>query len=176
MRKFILLLSIAAAGVVAVGMLLAQGRNRISPHEQTSATFDGKKVTIEYGRPYKKGREIFGGLVPWDKVWRTGADEATILTSDADLMIVSMHVPKGSYSLFTIPEKQSWTLIVNKVAKQWGAFKYEESQDLGRIKMTVSEGPDIEQFTIGINNACGNRGSITMKWDKPIATIPVMVH
>ncbi|MEN6535070.1 MAG: DUF2911 domain-containing protein, partial [Bryobacteraceae bacterium] len=121
MRKFILLLSIAAAGVVAVGMLLAQGRNRISPHEQTSATFDGKKVTVEYGRPYKKGREIFGGLVPWDKVWRTGADEATILTSDADLMIGSLHVPKGSYSLFTIPEKQSWTLIVNKVAKQWGA-------------------------------------------------------
>ncbi len=123
MRKFILLLSIAAAGVVAVGMLLAQGRNRISPHEQTSATFDGKKVTIEYGRPYKKGREIFGGLVPWDKVWRTGADEATISprmpTDDCSSCTASQ---KGSYALFTIPESvlDAWTLT--KVASS-GAYQ-----------------------------------------------------
>lgn len=176
MRKYFFVLSIVAVCLAAVGMLLAQGRKRISPHEQTSATFEGKKITIEYGRPYKKGREIFGGLVPWDKVWRTGADEATVFTTDAELMIGSLHVPKGTYSLFTIPEQESWTLIVNKVAKQWGAFKYEESQDLGRVKMKVSEGPELEQFTISINNTGGNRGDITMKWNKTVAVVPIMIH
>jgi hypothetical protein len=93
---------------------------RLSPHEQTSLTIGGKKITIEYGRPYVKGRKIFGGLEPYGKVWRTGADEATVLTTDADLMIGGLKVPKGSYGLFTLPEASRWTLILNTVAKQWG--------------------------------------------------------
>jgi hypothetical protein len=106
----------------AFGLLVAQERKRASPHETTSATIGGKKVTIEYGRPYKKNREIFGGLVPYGEVWRTGADEATVLTTEGDLMIGKLHVPKGTYSLFTVPAKEEWTLVVNKTAKQWGAY------------------------------------------------------
>ena len=75
---------------------------RKSPHESSSGTIAGKKITIEYGRPYKKGRKIFGGLEPLGKVWRTGADEATTLTTEADLMVGGIHVPAGVYGLFTI--------------------------------------------------------------------------
>lgn len=176
MRKTVALASLVAVGLTAGAVLLAQPEKRVSPHETVSEVIGGKKITIEYGRPYKKGREIFGGLVPYGKVWRTGADEATVLTTEADLMIGSLHVPKGSYSLFTIPDKSSWTLVVNKIAKQWGAFKYDESQDLGRVKLTPTTGPEVEQFTISITKADGQKGSLTMKWDKTVVSAPIMVH
>ena len=176
MRKTVTLLSLVAVGMTAGVVLLAQGQKRVSPHETVTEVFGGKKISIEYGRPYKKGREIFGGLVPFGKVWRTGADEATVLTTEADLMVGSIHVPKGSYSLFTIPDQSSWMLILNKVAKQWGAYKYEESQDLGRTKLEVSQGPEVEQLTIDISKTNNGKGAITMKWDKTIAVAPIMVH
>lgn len=86
---------------------LACARQRKSPHVQTSVTVDGKTITVEYGRPYAKGREIFGGFVPHSEVWRTGADEATTLTTTADLMLGALHVPAGTYSLFTIPASRN---------------------------------------------------------------------
>ena len=119
-------------------------RNRVGPkstqesHESTSGTIAGKKISVEYGRPYKKGRKIFGGLEPLGKVWRTGADEATTFTTEADLMVGEIHVPAGTYSLFTIPDDGKWTLVLNKTAKQWGAFEYDQGQDLGRTPMKVS--------------------------------------
>jgi hypothetical protein len=158
------------------GLLLAQQEKRASPHEQTSATIGGKKITIEYGRPYKKGRTIFGGLVPFDKVWRTGADEATMLTTEADLMIGKLHVPAGSYSLFTVPGESKWTLIVNKVAKQWGAYKYEEAQNLGTTEMKAASGPAVEQFTISIEAQGDRKGTLKMAWDQTVATAPIIVH
>ena len=175
MRKSTPVLFCASLLIGAAGLLPAQEK-RASPHETTSATIGAAKITIEYGRPVKKGRAIFGGLVPWDKVWRAGADEATMLTTTADLMIGDVHVPKGSYSLFTIPSQSKWTLIVNKVAKQWGAYNFDEKQDLGRTAMKVASGPVVEQFTISIDAQGERKGTLKMAWDQTVATVPVMVH
>lgn len=177
MRKTLIALSCAAVTVSAIAWLAAQERKRISPHEQTSATIGGKKITIEYGRPYKKGRAIFGGLVPYGKVWRTGADEATKLTTEADLMIGTLHVPKGTYSMFTIPAEKQWTLIINKVPDQPGAYEYDQSKDLGRTPMkTQTVKSPVEQFTISIEPGSGTRATLKMAWDTTAATAAIMAH
>jgi hypothetical protein len=164
---------------LAAGWILAQQpKQRASPHEKVTATIGGANVTIEYGRPYAKGRKIFGGLVPYGQVWRTGADEATKLTTSRDLMIGSLHVPAGTYSLFTVPnEGGNWTLVVNKTGDQWGAYKYEQGQDLGRVEMkTTSGGSPVEQLTIGLKSAGGNKGTLTIAWDTTTSTIDLMAH
>ncbi len=156
---------------------LAAQAPRKSPHEKVSATINGKTITIEYGRPYMKGRKIFGGLEPLGKVWRTGADEATTLASDADLDIKGLKVSKGTYALFTLPGESEWKLIVNKTAKQWGAFKYEESADLGRVAMDVKKtGAPVEQFTIKLESTGGNKGKLTLEWENTSASVPFTVH
>jgi hypothetical protein len=148
---------------------------RKSPHETISATLDGKKVSISYGRPSLKGRKAVGGsLVPYGEVWRTGADEATKLTTDADLMIGTLHVPKGSYALFTLAEKDRWTLIVNKTADQWGAFDYKQSDDLGRTPLTVKQlSSPVEEFTITLQPKSSDSVLLTLKWENTEASTTV---
>ncbi len=163
-------------GLMAGSIVSAQQSGRVSPHETTSAVLGGKKITIDYGRPYKKGREIFGKLEPFGKVWRTGADEATTIETAGDLMLGSLHVPAGKYSLFTIPSETEWTLIINKVPKQSGAFDYDAKDDLGRIKMKLEKSSKVtEQLTISIDGQ-GNRGTLKIAWDNVIASVPVMMH
>lgn len=162
--------------VVATFPTAAQQKQRLSPHETVSATLGGTKVTIEYGRPYLKGRKAVGGqLVPLGKVWRTGADEATKLTTEAPLMIGSLKVPAGSYSLFTLPESGQWTLIVNKTADQWG-LSYDAKTDLGRVPMKVAATPSlVEQFTIKLEPAGGDATTLELAWENTSATVPVKV-
>ena len=150
---------------------------RLSPHESVMAMLGEANITVTYGRPYKKGREIYGGLVPYDEVWRTGADEATTLETDRDLMLGALHVPAGKYALFTIPGASMWTLIVNKVSDQWGAFSYDEAEDLGRVQMSVSETAEMmEQLTIGIEAGEGTNGTLSIDWDMTSATLSLMAH
>lgn len=131
----------------------------------------GKDITVNYSAPSKRGRAIIGSLVPYGKVWRTGANAATTLTTTTDLMIGSLHVPAGKYSLYTIPGQKEWTLIVNKQTGQWGT-NYDEKQDLGRVKMTVKQLKDaVEQFAIGINGK-----ALTLTWENTQASVPVMIH
>jgi hypothetical protein len=144
-----------------------------SPPQQVQYTTNGKKITIDYSAPSKRGRAIFGTdtLVPYGQVWRTGANGATTLTTDADLMIGSLHVPAGKYTLFTIPGEKEWTLIVNKQTGQWGT-KYDEKQDLGRVKMKVAAPlkTPVELFAVGIDK------TLSFTWDTTKAWIPVVVH
>jgi len=156
------------------GGILAQEK-RASPHETTKATIDGANISIEYGRPYKKGRKIFGGLEPWDKVWRTGADEATTLTTDKAIQIGSLAVPAGKYTLYTIPSQTDWKLIVNKQTGQWGT-QYDEKQDLGRVslKKTTLSAP-VEQLTIAIDKAATG-GQLKISWDDTELTAPITVQ
>ena len=167
---------VTAMSIFTLGAVLAiaQQRPRASPHETVELMLNGKKVSISYGRPYMKGRKVVGGtLVPYDQVWRTGADEATKLTTDTDLMIGNLSVPKGSYSLFTLPSPSGWKLIVNKTADQWGAFKYEAAQDLGRADMKVKAlSAPVEQFTIKLAGS-GKAGTLTMQWEQTEASIPI---
>jgi hypothetical protein len=167
----------APAGAQDANKTGAVKKERASPHEEVSASIGGKKVTISYGRPFKKNRVIFGGLEPWGKVWRTGADEATTLTTEADLMMGPLHVVAGTYSLFTIPNEKEWTFILNKTAKQWGAFKYDQAMDYGRTAMTVSiaKAP-VEQMSIAIDKKNDHEGVIKVMWDQTVASVEFMVH
>ena len=168
-------IAIVAASIAALSLSIAHAeeKKRASPHADATATLAGKKITISYGRPYAKGRAIFGGLVPWGQVWRTGADEATTLTTESDLVIGGLKVPKGEYALFTIPTEKEWTLVVNKTAKQWGAFKYDAAQDLGRAPMTVAAATKpVEQFTIELVPA-GKQLTLKMSWDKTVASVTI---
>lgn len=168
-------LYVLAALVAMIGAVGAQERNRVSPHETTELTLNGKKITVTYGRPSMKGRKIMGALVPYGQVWRTGADEATVLTTEADLMIGNLAVPKGSYSIFTLPSESGWKLIVNKVDKQWGAFRYDEKQDLGRVDMKVGKtSAPVEQFTITLAKS-GNGGVMKLEWENTSATVDLQV-
>ncbi len=149
---------------------------RLSPHESVSGKVGEATITVTYGRPYKKGREIYGGLVPYDAVWRTGADEATTLETDRDLMVGELHVPAGKYSLYTMPSASNWTLIVNKVSEQWGT-QYDEAEDLGRAEMSVAEAGEMtEQLTVGIEAGEGMNGTLSVVWDMTVATIPILAH
>ncbi len=174
-KKIRYILPIAAIFGLTATMGAQQPRK--SPHESTSGVIAGKTITIEYGRPYQKGRKIYGGLVPFDKVWRTGADEATTITTEADLMVGDVHVPKGTYGLFTIPGEKEWTLVLNKTAKQWGAFEYDSGQDLGRTAMKIS-GADapLEQLTITIEPASGDKGTLKIAWAQTVASVDIVVH
>jgi hypothetical protein len=166
---FVLLATVAL--IVAV---VAQG-NRVSPHETTELTINGKKITVIYGRPSMKKRKIMGELVPFGQVWRTGADEATMLKTDADLTIGNLAVPKGSYAIFTLPTQSGWKLIVNKVAEQFGAFTYDEKQDLGRVDMKVGKtSAPIEQFTITLAKS-GNGGVMKLEWENTSASVDFQV-
>src|SRR5215470_4215583 len=157
-----------------ISAVAAQG-NRVSPHETTELTLNGKKISVTYGRPYMKGRKIMGALVPFGQVWRTGADEATVLKTDADLMIGSLSIPKGSYAIFTLPSENGWMLIVNKVADQFGAFDYNEKQDLGRVNMKVNKtSAPVEQFTIMLAKS-GNGGVMKLEWENTAASVDFQV-
>ena len=179
MNKTFLLsvLGVAASAVIVLstGAVPEAQQQRASPHETVSATIGGAKVSIAYGRPYMKGRAIFGGLVPWDRVWRTGADEATTLTTDKMLMFGNLHVSAGSVTLWTQPsEKGPWKFIINKQTGQWGTA-YDGSQDLGRVDMKTEALPTaVEQFTIAIEPAATG-GQIVMSWDKTKMIVPFMV-
>ena len=139
--------------------LFAQEKQRVSPHETVNGTVDGAKITIVYGRPYSKDpksgekRKIWGTLVPYDKVWRLGADEATILTTDKDITIGGTAIPAGSYSLYLWPTAAGAKLIVNKQTGQWGT-KYDEKQDLARIDLKKdAAAKPMDQFTIAVDGS-----------------------
>ncbi len=114
---------------------------RPSPPAEVQAVIDSAKVAIYYSTPSVKGREIWGGLVPYDKVWRTGANEATVFETDKDLMINGSKLTAGKYGLFTIPGEKEWTFIFNSVWDQWGAFKYDPNMDVLRIVVPSEPSP-----------------------------------
>ncbi len=122
----------------AIPQLFGQNNDkkvRISPKASVQQIIGLTDVSVSYSRPGVKGRKIWGGLVPYNKVWRAGANEATKITFSSDVMINGKKLKAGSYSFFSIPAKNEWTLIFNKVADQWGAFEYNEAEDALRIKV-----------------------------------------
>jgi len=160
--------------VVGIGVALDAQRQRASPHEKTEATIDGARISVEYGRPFAKGRQIFGGLVPFGKVWRTGADEATSFVTDKALMFGTLEVPAGAYTLFTIPGEKEWTLVVNKQTGQWGT-QYAEAQDLARVPMTRgAAAAAVEQLTIGLVDTPAG-GTLKVEWADTNATADFVV-
>ncbi|HEY7405470.1 MAG TPA: DUF2911 domain-containing protein [Candidatus Angelobacter sp.] len=138
---------------------------RPSPPATAEVTLKGKKITIDYSRPSLKGRKVGQELAPYGKVWRTGANEATTLTTEVDLNIGGTKVPAGKYTLWTLPSEGTWKLIVNKQTGQWGT-KYDESQDLARIDMKKAALPQtVEQFTISFDKKSESSADLNLDWE-----------
>ncbi|HEY0876202.1 MAG TPA: DUF2911 domain-containing protein [Vicinamibacterales bacterium] len=171
----------AMAMMVAAGMTLeAQKTTQVhpgkggSPHVKSEWTIDGANISITYGRPSLKGRDE-ATLMPPGKEWRTGADEATTLTTDKSLMFGSLMVAPGTYTLYTVPGPGEWQLVISKKTGQWG-IPYPAGEDLGRAPMKVSKNATpVEQLTITIDDTPGG-GNLNIAWGTVKATIPFMVH
>ena len=125
---------------------------------------DGKSVKIDYSSPRAKGRKIFGDLVPYGKIWRTGANESTTFVTDTALSVGGKDVPAGNYTIFTVPEQDKWTLVISKKTGEWGTDYPGESNDLTRAPMTTSKtsGP-VENFTIHFDQS-GSKCTLHMEW------------
>ena len=143
----------------------------LSPPDSVRTRVGGAAVGVRYSRPSMRGRVIFGHIVPWNKVWRTGANEATVLETSADLTVAGTTVPAGKYSLWTLPSPAGWKLIVNKNTGQWGT-DYDAQYDLARFDMKVeSLRQPVEQFTIAVEPK-GRGGMLKLEWEKTRASIP----
>jgi hypothetical protein len=146
-----------------------------SPPANVTATIGGKKITIEYYAPSMHGRKIMGTLVPFGEVWCTGANWATKITTEANLQMGSLKLPAGSYSIWTLPNANEWTLIINK---QTGQFHkdYDSATDFGRTKMDLKTLADsVETFKIELRSDGGNKGTLALDWEKTEASIPFTV-
>ena len=139
---------------------------RLSPKAEVMQQVGLTDITINYGRPGVKGRTIWGKLVPYDAVWRAGANEATKITFSTDVVVEGKKLKKGSYSFFTIPGKKEWILIFNKVANQWGAFEYNESEDALRIKVKTEKGNWQEWLAYTITKVTDKSAIIKLEWEK----------
>jgi hypothetical protein len=139
---------------------------RPSPPGVADCTIKGKKVTIDYSRPFLKGRKLGQELAPYGKVWRTGANEATTLTTAIDLDIGGARVPAGAYTLYTLPSEGTWKLIINKQTGQSGT-EYHEDRDLARVDMKKQEiTVPVEQFTIALDQDANDSADLVMEWEK----------
>jgi hypothetical protein len=139
---------------------------RISPKAAVIQTVGFTEVRIDYNRPGVKERVIWGGLVPYNKVWRAGANEATKFTFSTDVKINDKTLKAGSYSFFVIPTKEKWTIIFNKVADQWGAFEYNEAEDALRFDVTPEEGSMQEWLAYTITKTSNNSAIVSLEWEK----------
>lgn len=145
---------------------------RPSPPEQAQCKFsDGKTITVDYSSPRMKGRKIFGELVPYGQVWRTGANEATTFVTAAPVTADGRDIPAGSYTIFTLPEQNKWTLIVSKHTGEWGIpYKY-ESEEVARIPMSVSQtSAPVENFGIAFDQG-GSTCTMKLSWEQTQASV-----
>lgn len=138
---------------------------RLSPKASLTQVFGYTTITIEYSRPSVHERKIWGGLVPYNQVWRTGANEATTIQFNTDVVLNGNNVPAGRYSLFTIPTEKDWTIILNKVDKQWGAFTYKQDQDLLRFSATPQKNEFVECMLFSVSNITLNSATVNLYWE-----------
>ena len=182
MKKIALIAALlfAVATLASAQMSMAPDKSkRPSPPANAQCKFsDGKTITVDYSSPRAKGRKIFGtasekALVPYGEIWRAGANEATTFVSDANLTVGGKAVLAGSYTIFTIPKADKWTLIVNKKTAEWGIpYKY-EADELARVDMSVSKtAAPVENFTIAFDPA-GSKCTLSMEWENTRASVDI---
>jgi hypothetical protein len=173
MQKRIALLTVLTILVTTAAFAQMSGGR---PSPAASATCDlgvGKTIKTDYSSPRMKGRKIYGDLVPFGEVWRTGANEATTFVPSADVMVGGKAVPAGSYTIFTVPGADKWTLIVNKKTGEWGIpYKY-ESSELVRVDMSVAKLPaPVENFTIAYGKSVGGC-TLQIDWETTRASVNI---
>jgi hypothetical protein len=160
--------TLAALAALPLAAQRGDDATRKSKNGRAEGRAGGAQLTIDYGRPQVAGRAVWGALVPYGQVWRTGANEATTVTFDRDVKIEGQTLAAGTYALFTIPTASSWTVIFNKVAKQWGAFKYDAAQDTLRVEVTPRAHDHVEAFEIAVEGE-----AVRLRWEK--LEVPIRV-
>lgn len=172
MRRVFYLVIILFVGVSPISKA-QEVKQRPSPAAVVNMRYKDAYVKITYGQPYKRGREIFGNLVPYGKVWRTGANEATEITTTKDIRLNGMLLKAGTYSLFTIPDKEKWTIIINSDVGLWGAYNYNEKMDVLRFQVPVAAADKLyEPFTITFDQR-NDSADLLLFWDTVKISIPV---
>jgi len=145
-----------------------------SPAASFKQRFGVTDVEVEYSRPSAKGRKIFGGLVPYGEVWRTGANSATKLTFSTDVKIEGTAVPAGTYALVTIPGAAEWTVVLNKATDGWGAYAYDEKNDLARFKVKPATLPEaVETMTIDVGHLSNSGARLSISWEKTRVSVQI---
>jgi hypothetical protein len=173
MRKcYLYVLAILLAGISFKSNAQAPRIPEASPMQTIIQDFGLGKITITYSRPSVKGRVIFGGINPYGQVWRTGANAATTISFTENVIVEGHSVPAGTYSLFTIPDKNEWTVILNKTAKQWGAYSYKQADDLLRFKVKPTyRAEKRESFTIQFADETTHSSDLHLVWDHTAISI-----
>lgn len=158
---------IALALLVALPSFAQVRTPRPSPNATLTQTVGLTDITIKYSRPGVKGRTILGGLVPYDQVWRTGANEATTISFSDDVTINGQKLAKGTYALFTIPGRDTWQVVFNKQGDQWGAFNYDASQDALKVTVKPETSPEFHEWmAFDIDEMTTDTAKIELRWDK----------
>lgn len=165
MKRLITLLFVSAF----VSFTACAQQPAASPRAKATGKAGSATVTVDYGQPSVKGRKIFGDLVPYAKVWRTGANEATVFETDSDIKVEGKSLAKGKYGLFTIPGEKEWVIIFNKTWNQWGSFRYKQEEDVLRVTVPSKSGSTTtEAMTIKVEG-----GKVILMWDKTIVEFAV---
>lgn len=182
MKKFVIfsLVGVGIIGALVVVLIYLQMKETksFSPEEQVSFKQNDLTLTVLYNRPYKKGREIFGALVPFDQVWRTGANEATTFETNKDIKIEGKTLKAGKYSLWAIPGADKWKIIFNSEYGQWGINSKGEANrnpenDVLTVDVTpIEQNQVFEQFTISFNES-GEDAEMVLAWDKTLVMVPI---
>src|SRR5579863_772458 len=174
MRKAFAFLAImtSLAILAPAGRAQQDKSKRPSPPAAADCKFhDGKTVHVDYSSPRMKGRKIFGELVPYGKVWRAGANEATTFVTDTNLTVGGTSVPAGTYTIFTVPNADKWQLVISKKTGEWGTAYPGPGEDLARIDMKVSKLPSpLENFTIAFDQS-GSACTLRMDWETTRASV-----
>jgi hypothetical protein len=167
--------AIAILCVFALSLLssaqMDQSKRPSPPAQAQCKLADGKTISVDYSSPRMRGRQIFGGLVPYGEVWRTGANEATTFVTTANLSVEGKDVPAGSYTIFTVPEQNKWTMIVSNHTGEWGIpYKY-QSEELARVPMQASKtSAPVENFTINFDQS-GGGCTLQLSWENAISSV-----
>jgi hypothetical protein len=181
LRLFILLISLSLFASSCGNRKPSKPRypdnaNRKSPIAIASLKEGNTYIKIVYGQPYRNGRTIFGDWEPYGEVWRTGANEATEITLTQPVLLANEQIDAGSYSLFSIPGEEEWTIILNYELGLWGAFDYKQSKDYKRFTVPVNTLVDpVEVFTIEFDEAINEISTLRMEWDRVRIEIPLRV-
>jgi len=179
--KTLLFALMFAVGPVCASRLSAQTPAVNFPAASPACTLKQRvgltDIEVVYSRPGVKNRTIFGGIVPYGQVWRTGANQATKITFSTPVKVEGVDIPAGTYALFTIPGEKEWTVIISKNAAQWGSFQYNEKDDVTRFKVTpVTLAESIETFTIEFNHIRDESAVLNLVWDKTVVPIHLAVE
>ena len=172
MRYFLGVTSATLLAICFVHEARAQQPPILSPRDSVTLSLNGDTISVNYGRPSIRGRKIMGALVPWNEVWRTGANQATHLRTSFDMTFGGVPVTRGRYTLWTLPSPAGWKVIINKQTGQWGT-RYDASLDLARLDAQVEQLPSVvDTFTIALTKTGATSGTLALMWENTRVSVP----